>query len=457
MKRKIYLIQPTYRAHTGELLQGTSLALHSCAVSALAAALPKDWEHETCLEFFEDVNYDNDAPVIGISSMGYDILHGREIADTFHRRGKIVIFGGYQAHFSRDKLCDVTDTIVYGYPGPRAMSRILKDVEDGCLTATYDVGIDVNFPFDYSVLLKHRIAFMPILASIGCRNQCDFCCTAARHKGRYRLRRLQYVLDDLVAIRKHTRRFALVDSNIYNNRRYLIALCNAITRGRLGFQWGAEATIDIGNDDEALDALWKAGCRMLYIGFESLNQHSLDSVQKPYHAIDYERAMSKIKKYGFAVAGYFIVGLDGDTSETFDKLFEFIHRTRINLPVINILLPAPKTPIFERLDRDGRLLVNTEDAYLRNALFYSSSCSHCFFQPAQLTANELEHGLIDLRMRLASFREIVRRSFVRDPIKTTFLFSMNLRFLHDSRRMAATRNTIPSGDVAGCEDNMAME
>ena len=166
MKRKIYLIQPTYRTRTGVLLQGRSLSLHSCAIPALAASIPTDWERETCLEFFEDVNYDNDAPVVAISSMGYDIIHGREIADTFRRQGKVVIFGGYQAHFSRDKLSDVTDCIVYGYPGPSAMAHILKDVEAGCLLPEYDVGIDLNFPFDYSILLRRRIAYVPILASV---------------------------------------------------------------------------------------------------------------------------------------------------------------------------------------------------------------------------------------------------------------------------------------------------
>ena len=437
MKRKIYLIQPTYRTRTGVLLQGRSLFLHSCAIPALAASIPTDWERETCLEFFEDVNYDSDAPVVAISSMGYDIIHGREIADTFRRRGKVVIFGGYQAHFSRDKLSDVTDCIVYGYPGPSAMAHILKDVEAGGLMPEYDVGIDLNFPFDYSTLLRRRIAYMPILASVGCRNHCDFCCTAARHRGKYRLRKLRYVLNDLRAIRNHTRRFALVDSNVYNNRGYLIALCDAIKRAGFGFQWGAEATIDIGEDDEALRALYGAGCRILYIGFETLNQRSLNSMHKPYETSTYERAMVRIQKHGFAVAGYFIVGLDGDTMETFDELFEFIHRTRVNLPVINILLPAPGTAVFERLDSEGRLLVNTEEAFLKNALFYSSSSSHCFFQPAGLTVNELEKGLIELRQRLASFRETVRRSMIRNPINAISLLFMNLKFHNDSRRMAA--------------------
>lgn len=447
MKRKIYLIQPTYRARTGQLLQGESLALHSCAIPALAASIPTDWERETCLEFFENVNYDSDASVVAISSMGYDIIHGREIADTFRRRGKVVIFGGYQAHFSRSQLSGVTDCIVYGHPGPLDMARILEDAQAGRLVPEYDVGIDLNFPFDYSMLLGRRIAFMPVLASVGCRNRCDFCCTAARHRGEFRLRKLRHVLADLLALRNHTHRFALVDSNIYNNRGYLLALCSAMERAGFGFQWGAESTIDIGEDEETLRALRGAGCRMLYIGFETLNQLSLDSVHKPYDTAAYERAMVKLRRHGFLVAGYFLLGLDADTTDTFDELFEFIHRTRVNLPVINILLPAPGTAVFERLDREGRLLVNTEEGFLRNALFYSNSCSRCFFRPAGLTVDELEKGLVGLRRRLASLRETVRRSLVLDPVAATFLLSMNVQFRHDSRRMAAAREATQVGSV----------
>ena len=58
-------------------------------------------------------------------------------------------------------------------------------------------------------------------------------------------------------------------------------------------------------------------------------------------------------------------------------MFDFIRRTRVNVPIINILLPAPGTRVFERLDQEGRLLVRNEDDYLRNALSYAISCSHC--------------------------------------------------------------------------------
>lgn len=437
MRRKICLIQPTYRGAGGQLLKGRSLPLCSCALPALAAAIPPGWVRETCLEYFDDVDFGTDASVVGISSMGYDVLHGAELAAEFRRRGKVVLFGGYQAHFSRDRLRDVADSIVLGHPGPRAMDRILADVEAGSVAPEYETGTDINFPFDYSMLVTRRIGFMPLLTSVGCRNRCDFCCTAARHGGEYRLRKLRHVLTDLRAIRRHTTRFAVVDSNLYNNREYLLRLCSAIVRERLGMSWGAEATLDIAEDEEVLAALRRAGCRMLYLGFESLRQASLDSVHKPYDASTYRRALDRLHRHGFLVAGYFLVGLDADTTAAFDELFDFIHDTRINLPVINIPLPAPGTALFDRLRGEGRLRVRTEDGFLRNALFYANSCSRCFYEPRAMTAEELETGLLALRRRLSSVRETLRRSLVPDALATGVLLRINLQFRRDSRRMAA--------------------
>jgi hypothetical protein len=135
MKRKIYLVQPTYRASDGRLFQGKSQFVHSCALPALAATIPEKWRKEICIEYFENVNYTTDASVVGISSMGYDILHGYEIASEFRRRGKKVIFGGYQAHFNRGKLHRVADSIILGHPGPKQMERILEDVENHSLAS----------------------------------------------------------------------------------------------------------------------------------------------------------------------------------------------------------------------------------------------------------------------------------------------------------------------------------
>jgi radical SAM superfamily enzyme YgiQ (UPF0313 family) len=182
--------------------------------------------------------------------------------------------------------------------------------------------------------------------------------------------------------------------------------------------------------------LRNAGCRILFIGIETSNQRSLTSVNKRFPTQSYERALAKIRRHKIAIAGYFLLGLDGDTLESFEEMFDFIHRTRVNVPILNILLPAPGTRIFERLDQEGRLLVRDEEDYLRNALSYAISCSHCFYRPALLTAGEVEEGLIRLRHRLSSMREMLWRSIGPDLRLSAMLFFMNAEFRRESKHIA---------------------
>jgi len=440
MKKKIYLIQPTYRNVDGHLLKGTSLFIHSLVLPILSATIPTDWEKEFCLEYFEDINYETDASVVGISSMGYDLIHGIEIAEAFKKQGKIVIFGGYQAHFSRNRLYSICDSIIFGNPGPNEMKKILGDIEAGHIAPEYHCGIDINFPFDYSIFSGKRIHFTPVLSSVGCRNECDFCCTAAIYGGRYRLRNLNHVLTDLEIARSRTRYVGFVDSNIYNNREYLMRLCSRIIGKNLDIRWGAESTIDVAEDLEALDSLRQAGCGVLFIGLETPNQKSLDSVNKPYSAERYHELIQRIHRAGIFVAGYFILGLDGDTSSSFETLFEFIHGARVNIPILNLLLPPPGTKVFDRLGKEGRLLIKNEDAFILNNLYYNTSCNRCFFIPKHMSVEEAEVKFIDLNRRLSSFREILWRSATVRPSELAFLLYMNLAFRSDVKKMIAAHN-----------------
>jgi radical SAM superfamily enzyme YgiQ (UPF0313 family) len=442
MKKKIYLIQPTYRNLNGRLLKGKSVSFHSLALPILSATVPSDWEKEFCLEYFEDVNYESEASVVGISSMGYDLSHGLEIAESFKKRGKTVIFGGYQAYFSRGLLRPLCDSIVFGNPGPREMKRILDDVESAQLESEYHCGTEIDFAFDYSVFAGKRIYFMPILSSVGCRNQCDFCCTAAIYKGRYRLRHLDHVFADLHGARRRTRYLAFLDSNMYNNREYLVRLCSRIIHESLDIRWGAESTIDIAEDPKVLNLLRRAGCKILFIGLETLNQRNLNSINKPYSAERYRQLIRQIHKAGIYVAAYFILGLDGDTRSYFDDLFDFIHNTRINLPSLNLLHPAPGTRIFDRLKGEGRILIKNEGEFIQNKdLHYNVSCNQCFFVPKELSVEEAENSFIDLYRRLSSFREILWRSATFDPLGVAFLLYINLSFRSDIKKIIAGHNT----------------
>ncbi|MDP2897762.1 MAG: radical SAM protein [bacterium] len=442
MKKKVYLIQPTYRNNEGRLLKGRKISLHALAVPALSSTIPPDWEKEFCLEYFEDVNYDTHASVVAITTMGYDIMHGREIAAEFKKRGKTVLFGGYQAHFSENLLRSVADSVVHGNPGPADMATILGHAEAGRLAPRYECGIDIDFPFDYSVLQGKKAHFMPVLASVGCVNRCEFCCTGAVYKGKHVVRDLSHVMADLHAVRGMSRNACFVDSNIYNNRPYLLELCSRIIEENLGLTWGAQSTVVIADDAEALSMLRRAGCRILFIGLETLNQDNLKLMHKGYAVQRYREQIRRIREAGILVGGFFMLGLDGDDVSSFGRLFDFIHESRISLPILNLLLPAPGTKVFDRLKTEGRLLIENEEDYLRNNQTYNTACNRCFYLPKRMSPAEAEAGFLKLGNRLCSFREIVRRSTTPNPLTAASIFFMNMDLRAKFRAMASAQRAI---------------
>lgn len=436
MKRKIYLIQPTYRDREGRLLKGRSLFVHSLALPALSAVIPAEWEKEFCLEYFDEVDFDTDASVVGISCMVCDIFHASEMAREFRRRGKTVLIGGCAAQLWKAVVRPVADALVFGNPGPGDMARILADAEANRLAPEYACGMDVDFPFDYSVLRDRPISFMPVLASVGCRNRCEFCSTAAMGRGQHCLRSLDHVMADLRAVRRTTRRVAFVDNNFYNSRAHLMDLCRRIIDERLDILWGAECTLNVGEDPESLRLLRRAGCRMLIIGVESVNSDNLRDARKPNLADRYREQFRNIRDAGIYVGGFFIFGFDGDDPATVGELFAAIRDLRISLPMVNVLTPVPGTDLFERLERQGRMLMTDRVEFLRQNLHYDTPMYRCYFMPARMSPAKAERSCLDLRQRLSTLPQILRRSLVPSPLMTAVLLQMNLGFRAETRAIA---------------------
>jgi radical SAM superfamily enzyme YgiQ (UPF0313 family) len=427
MNKKVYIIQPTYRKMNGSKVKGWSLFNHSLNLPILSAVIPDDWQKESCLEYFDEVNFDSDANVILITCMGYDIVHALDIAGTFKNIGKTVIFGAHMDDFSDKILTDVCDSVFYGYPSPKEMSGLLNDVLSNNLSPCYKFGVSLNFPFDYSVLNGKKMPVIQVQASAGCKNKCNYCCAVPpSFSGQYKLRKIEHVISDLKAVSKISHYVSFIDANIYNNRKFLKKLCQRIIDEKIKLIWGAQSTVDIGNDAESLRLLRDAGCHILFLGLESLNQNNLCFLNKPYKSDEYEKQVSEIKKAGIHVAGYFMLGMDFDNGKSSEAIYNFVQLSGISLPVINVLMPVPGTKIFEFLKNEGRLLMDCYDKFLKNKPLYSVPCQKVFFVPKRISTDELTETYLYLVRRLYSYREILKRAVVANPYDAVKILIMNL-------------------------------
>lgn len=433
MKKKVYLIQPSFRKMDGTLLKGGFLGQSILNLPILSAVIPDDWEKECCLEYNDPINYNSDAGVVFIIATSNDILHGYDLVLAFKRKGKLIIHGGYQDTFSIDLMKRVCDSVYHGIPGKDQMRIILEDALAGNLKPEYDCGTHIDFPFDYSFLKGRKINHIQFFSSVGCRFKCDYCCQHILYDGIYKLRSIENVITDLKSMRNFSRYIGFRDPNFYNDRRRIIDLCHAIISERINVSWAAQCPVYVGADHEVLKKMRDAGCKLLFIGLETLNQDNLASVNKPFKVKDYPRYIAEIHASGISTVGYFMFGFDHDTPESFSEVFSFVKKTKLSLPIINIYTPLPGTRLFNRLKDEGRLDYPDLDSFLHDKPIYSVPCNRCYFTPQKMTKTEVEQGFMELFRKLTSLREIFMRSLKPNPDMFKLLYlnfnQRRLRFI----------------------------
>ena len=115
--------------------------------------------------------------------------------------------------------------------------------------------------------------------------------------------------------------------------------------------------VNVANDDEFLKLASDAGCLGWSIGFESISQESVDGVGKKANRVkEYKKIIKKVHDYNMAVLGSFVFGFDSDTKDIFDATINAIYELELDTVGVNILTPFPGTPLYDRLEREERIL-----------------------------------------------------------------------------------------------------
>ena len=132
---------------------------------------------------------------------------------------------------------------------------------------------------------------------------------------------------------------------------------------RNGYSVGlsCEATLNIARSPEIFQLMKEAAFITIFCGIETPDPDALVSIDKGHNMqLPILDAIRAINDHGMEVVSGIILGLDTDTPETGDKLFEFIEKSKIALATINLLQALPRTPLWDRLTREGRLLTDED-------------------------------------------------------------------------------------------------
>jgi radical SAM superfamily enzyme YgiQ (UPF0313 family) len=426
MKKKILLIQPTPYDPHGKLIKKSRLYFVGLSLPLLAALTPDDYDVELCYETIEDVDFDTDASLIGISSMGHGVIRTIDIAKEFKKRGKTVVLGGYMVSLMPEEAGKYCDSVVIG-DAEETWKEMLEDFSCGTLKKVYKKQLQsLSTPLPkYDIIVKKRIGnFLPVQAGRGCPNTCSFCSVFCLYKGRYLKRDIDEVIRDIREVKRlGFKRFLLLDDNIFSDRDYAFSLCREIKK--LNMKWMTQCSIDIAKDIEILKVISDSGCMTLSFGLESISKESLISMDKAWADPDnYGRQIKIIQSYGIDISTEMVVGAEGDTHESISATADFITDNGIMVPRFYILTPIPGTKYYNDMMMENRIYKH--DIYRYNG-------TEAVHIPKNMSPEELTSAYWNLYREVFSISSIIKRTllnahFFKRPFMCIFYFFVNLYY-----------------------------
>jgi radical SAM superfamily enzyme YgiQ (UPF0313 family) len=215
---------------------------------------------------------------------------------------------------------------------------------------------------------RRYITINTIQATRGCPFDCEFCSMAALFGRKTRLRPVEEVIEEIKSLEGNI--FVLNDDNIAQKSEYYKNLFYKLIP--LKKRWAANASWNIAEDEETLVLLEKSGCRGVFVGFESLEpQYGIKKIiSSKNRALIYKEAVKKLHAHRINVIGAFIFGFDNEDESIFERILEFAFDSQIDAAQINILTPYPGTPLYRRLDKEGRITERNWNKYIASNLCF---------------------------------------------------------------------------------------
>jgi len=385
-------------------------------------------------EYNQAVCLDTPADLVGITCNTPNAGHVYRLADSFRRRGKMVVLGGPHATLLPEEAKDHADAVVIG-EAERTWPAVLEDAARGSLEPYYrDLGppsLDGLPHARRDLIYRRGVCGDTIIATRGCPHRCTYCNLRQIYDGTPRFRPVEEVVREVRTLRSALLTFW--DDQLFMEPGYAFRLFERLES--VGKRWAAMVTLTSAQHDRLLAAAARAGCVCLFLGLESFSAESLRLANKAFNIVDrYADGIERIHRHGITVQAGIVFGFDGDDETTFESTLRQATRMGIDGATVSILTPLPKTPLFEELQRDGRLLTNDWSYY--------NGKTAVAFQPACMSPEALWTGYMWFRRRFfspACILHRVRRSGVR-PLQTV---ALNLGYWR------AINNPIPGHPIPG--------
>ncbi|HSA05754.1 MAG TPA: radical SAM protein [Candidatus Gastranaerophilales bacterium] len=382
-----------------------SLSTVPLTIPALVSLIPKELNIKVEIydESIEIINKESiNADLIVISAITPTVNRAYKYADYFRSKKIPVVMGGVHATLNPQEALQHANSVICGI-AMENFPQMLRDFKENKLQRIYtqQENIDLSqMPLPdmdcYKSKSKFPIKLNGIQATFGCDNNCEFCVQPLVCSG-YHQRPVEQVIEEIKTIKSKFIEF--YDPNIARDKEYLRRLCEGMIP--LKKNWVAPATIDLADNEDLLKLAAKSGCRSVLIGFESVNQNTLNEIFKGFNNVyKYQDAIKRFHKAGIAVAGSFVFGFDSDTKDVFKQTLDFINKTHIDMPRFTLNTPFPGTPFYEKMKQENRIIEYNWSMY---------DCNHVVIKPKNMSVKELQEGFDWINKEAYKLGSILKR------------------------------------------------
>jgi radical SAM superfamily enzyme YgiQ (UPF0313 family) len=335
----------------------------------LAALTPPGHEITIIDENVQLIDFDlcARADIVGITGMNVQRVRMHAILDELKARGVFTVIGGPWVTVYPSDFGDQPDAIFIG-EAEETWPRFLIEWAEGRHARRYEQAEKT----DMATVPAPRLDLMPmgkyvygsVQLSRGCPFTCEFCDIIVVFGRRPRIKTTAQIIAELEAcLAAGKDNLFIVDDNLIGNKKAVKALLREIIvwQEARGFplKFATEASIDLAEDEELLQLMVDANIDEVFIGIESPNEDALRETKKIQNLSDKHGTLldkvRRIQDVGIEVWCGMIVGFDTDDHTVFDLQRRFLAAARIPLAMVNVLTAIPRTPLYERLGREGRL------------------------------------------------------------------------------------------------------
>jgi radical SAM superfamily enzyme YgiQ (UPF0313 family) len=341
---------------------------------------------------------DRGVGLVGIGAMTRMIAKAYRVAGSLRAAGVPVVMGGPHVTelpdeaLGRDGGPRYADAVALG-EADETWTQIIKDAVDGRLRDVYTAvdqegrerkpdlqnypqipwdSLDIDqfnrIPGFVRPVMEHfrtgweTFHIIPIESGRGCPYGCEFCTVTGFFGDSVRFRSNQSIVEEMLRLKERARRtrgqFAVffVDDNLAINGKRTKSLLSDIIAAGAQLPWVGQISANLLRDEELVDLIADSGGKWVFVGMESLDPANLAAVNKHFSKpADYAAALQRLARRNVYAITSFILGLDNDTPGVAERTLRQMQDWPPGLPVFGQITPYPATPLYERLEKEGRL------------------------------------------------------------------------------------------------------